>query len=86
MRISIYRMFGISFKSAWFMAHRPRYAMTDGPLTTRLVGVVEADEPYVGGRRKGKHGQARSGRREENARRGGRSSAMAVRMRSMWSA
>lgn len=53
----LHRMLGITYKSAWFMAHRLRYAMTDGPLATRLVGVVEADETYIGGRRKGRTGK-----------------------------
>jgi transposase-like protein len=37
------------YKSAWFMAHRIRYAMT-GELPEKLSGVVEADETYIGGR------------------------------------
>jgi transposase-like protein len=37
------------YKSAWFMAHRIRYAMT-GELPEQLNGVVEADETYIGGR------------------------------------
>jgi transposase-like protein len=53
----LHRMLGITYKSAWFMAHRLRYAMSDGPLATKLVGIVEADETYVGGRRKGRTGR-----------------------------
>src|SRR5688572_16627422 len=37
------------YKSAWFMAHRIRYALT-GELPEQLNGVIEADETYVGGR------------------------------------
>lgn len=37
------------YKSAWFMAHRIRYALT-GELPEPMGGVVEADETYVGGR------------------------------------
>jgi transposase-like protein len=37
------------YKSAWFMAHRIRYAMT-GELPQRMSGVVECDETYIGGR------------------------------------
>lgn len=37
------------YKSAWFMAHRIRYALT-GELPEPMTGVVEADETYVGGR------------------------------------
>lgn len=39
------------YKSAWFMAHRIRYAMT-GELPEKLSGVIEADETYIGGRRR----------------------------------
>jgi ISXO2 transposase-like protein len=39
------------YKSAWFMAHRIRYAMT-GELPEQMSGVVEADEAYIGGRRR----------------------------------
>src|SRR5258708_40304196 len=37
-----------SYKSAWFMAHRIRYAMT-GELPEMMTGIVEADEAYIGG-------------------------------------
>lgn len=53
----LHRMLGITYKSAWFMAHRLRYAMSSGPLALRLTGIVEADETYVGGRRKGRTGR-----------------------------
>ena len=43
-----------SYKSAWHMAHRIRYAMGTGPLAELLAGTVEVDEAYVGGKpRKG---------------------------------
>lgn len=41
------------YKSAWFMAHRIRYAMT-GELPEKMTGIVEADETYIGGRRRRK--------------------------------
>lgn len=34
------------------MAHRIRYAMTQEPLSSKLDGVVEIDETYIGGKRK----------------------------------
>jgi len=46
----LHRMLGITYKSAWFMAHRIRYAMTQPPLVDKLRGVVEADEAYIGGK------------------------------------
>src|SRR6266702_4870595 len=42
------------YKSAWFMAHRIRYAMT-GELPEKLNGIIEADETYIGGKRRYKH-------------------------------
>lgn len=45
------------YKSAWFMAHRIRYAMT-GELPEKLSGIVEADEAYIGGRRRYKQRMA----------------------------
>jgi transposase-like protein len=46
----LHRMLGITYKSAWFMAHRIREAMKEEPFQRRLSGVVEADETYVGGK------------------------------------
>ena len=47
----LHRSLGITYKSAWFMAHRIREAMTgdDSPLGGPET-VVEADETYVGGK------------------------------------
>ncbi len=46
----LHRDLEITYKSAWFMAHRIRYAMTEGPLADKLSGIIEADETYVGGK------------------------------------
>src|SRR5712692_4341349 len=40
----LHRMLGVTYKSAWFMAHRIRYGMSQEPLASQLSGVVEADE------------------------------------------
>jgi transposase-like protein len=48
----LHRMLGVTYKSAWFMAHRIRYGMSQEPLASQLSGVVEVDETYVGGRRR----------------------------------
>ncbi|MEE8169759.1 MAG: IS1595 family transposase, partial [Phycisphaerae bacterium] len=49
--LQLQRMLGLkSYKSAWFMAHRVRFAMRCEPLQSKLRGVLEADETYVGGK------------------------------------
>ena len=50
----LHRMLGVTYKTAWFMAHRIREAMREskpGPLGGSNK-VVEADETYVGGKAK----------------------------------
>lgn len=49
----LHRMLGVTYKTAWFMAHRIREAMIDvqsGPMGGD-GGVVEADETYIGNRK-----------------------------------
>jgi transposase-like protein len=46
----IHRMVGVTYKTAWFLCHRVRYAMGTGAATELLKGVVETDETYVGGK------------------------------------
>jgi len=48
----LHRMLGVTYKSAWFMAHRIRYAMKQEPLKSKLSGTIEMDETYVGGKRR----------------------------------
>jgi transposase-like protein len=43
------RGLGVTQKTAWFMLHRIREAMTDD-ATDLLTGTVEADEAYIGGK------------------------------------
>lgn len=49
----VHRMLGLTYKTAWFMCHRIRYAMTQEPLRSKLSGIVEVDETYVGGKVRG---------------------------------
>ena len=52
-----------SYRSAWHMAHRIRFAMSQEPLAKLLRGIVEADETYVGGKpRKGNGQPSKRGR------------------------
>jgi transposase-like protein len=48
-----------SYRSAWFMAHRIRWALTQEPLKGLLgggSGMVEVDETYIGGKDKDSRG------------------------------
>jgi transposase-like protein len=46
----LHRMLEITYKSAWFLAHRIREAMRSGDLTPfgASVGIVEVDETFIG--------------------------------------
>ena len=51
----LHRTLGVTYKTAWFMAHRIREAMRDNPDLGPLGGankVVEADETWIGGKAK----------------------------------
>ena len=54
----LHRMLDITYRAAWFVAHRLRYAMThDALFGAKLSGTVEVDETYVGGKRRvGRYG------------------------------
>jgi len=49
----LHRMLGVTYRSAWFMTHRIRFAMSPNGTEKKLTGTVEVDETYVGGKRKG---------------------------------
>lgn len=42
-----------SYKTAWFMFHRLRFAMTQHPFVDKLKGIVEVDETWVGPKERG---------------------------------
>ena len=45
------RMLGVSYKTAWYLCHRIRSAMVEAQGAL-LMGVVEADETFIGGKLK----------------------------------
>lgn len=49
----LHRQLGVALKTAWFMGHRIREAMKQDPIRGMLTGVVEGDETYIGGKRRG---------------------------------
>lgn len=49
----LHRMLGVTYRAAWFINHRLRHAMASNVgIFVKFTGVVEADETYVGGRRR----------------------------------
>ena len=51
----LHRMLGVTYKTAWLLAHRIREAMSGGSFSGLMGGenkVVEVDESYVGGKAK----------------------------------
>jgi transposase-like protein len=46
-----------SYRTAWFLCHRIRFSLANSTPSDLLGGTVEADETYIGGKKRG-HGRA----------------------------
>ncbi len=55
----IERKYGLTPKTAWFMLHRLREAMKREPIAGLLSGRVVADETWIGGKPRNRHGNKR---------------------------
>ena len=54
----VHRAIGVTQKTAWFMDHRIRHALSMGTVN-KLSGQIEADETYIGGKARNMHKAAR---------------------------
>jgi transposase-like protein len=53
--LQIQRMLGLgSYRTAWMMMHKIRYALQDPSFSKKLTGTVEVDETFLGGEVKGR--------------------------------
>lgn len=58
----LHRMIGVTYKTAWFMFHRLRHAVKQGPLAEAMKGTVEVDEVVLGGKAIPGAGKGKEGR------------------------
>jgi IS1 family transposase/transposase-like protein len=54
--LQVHRVMGFgSYKTAWYMCHRVRAGLANEEFR-RLMGIVEVDETYIGGKGRNRHG------------------------------
>ena len=59
--LQVYRVMGFgSYKTAWYMCHRIRAGLRDREFH-KLMGIVEVDETFIGGKAKNRHKDKRGG-------------------------
>jgi transposase-like protein len=54
----VHRAIGVTQKTAWFMDHRIRHALSMGTVN-KLSGQIEADETFIGGKARNMHASKR---------------------------
>ena len=60
--LQVHRMMGFgSYKTAWYMCHRVRAGLANEEFR-KLIGLVEVDETFIGGKDKNRHFEKRSHR------------------------
>jgi transposase-like protein len=55
----VHRAIGVTQKTAWFMDHRIRHALSMGTIN-KLSGQIEADETFIGGKARNMHKSKRA--------------------------
>jgi|SRR5579871_576129 len=63
----VHRAIGVTQKTAWFMDHRIRHALSMGTIN-KLSGQIEADETYIGGKARNMHGREKASQNHWNRR------------------
>jgi transposase-like protein len=67
-----------SYRTAWFLAHRIRWALGQEPIKTKLAGIVEIDETWVGGKQRPVRMEPGQGRQRRLNPRGNKAPVVAI--------
>lgn len=60
--LELSRQLGISYNSTWLMKHKLMQVMKERESTKPLAGLIQLDDAYWGGRRRGKRGRGARGK------------------------